>query len=222
MLLTRHFVVVTNACSRVWASHSTRARTWVPVDSRSLLFEHVDRADTVLIFLLDETSVEVLSFLARCDIKLGRLDGNNDIGVSLLRLNELLKVRLAGFNGSNDVLLLVSALNHITFDLPSLLDRIGDINVEGEVKGFNHILVQHRVETLYNDDVVRVNGFNRVDSSSVMVVDWLLDSTSLLQSLQLVGHKSEVVSANIESGDTSLSPSGTVKSVEVVEADGSD
>mmetsp|Transcript_19090 Transcript_19090/g.26708 ORF Transcript_19090/g.26708 Transcript_19090/m.26708 type:complete len:233 (-) Transcript_19090:122-820(-) len=70
--------------------------------------------------------------------------------------------------------------------------------------------------------MVRVDGLNRVNSSSVVVVDRLLDSASLLESLKLVSHELEVVSADIKSGDTSILTASTVKGVEVIEADGGD
>mmetsp|Transcript_20258 Transcript_20258/g.49699 ORF Transcript_20258/g.49699 Transcript_20258/m.49699 type:complete len:248 (+) Transcript_20258:506-1249(+) len=217
-----HFTVVSNTGSRVRACHGPRTGARVPVDICPLFFKHEHRTNPMCVLLLDQPRVEKLGLFPRSDVKLRGLNRDDNISCLLLRLNELLEVRLSGLDGCNNIFLLVSTFDHVTLDLPCLLDWIGDINVESEVQRLNYVLVKHRVETLDNDDVIRVDHLNRVNRSGVVVVDRLLDCTTLLESLQLVSHQFEVVGLDIQGRNACVFSSGTIKRVEVIKADRGD
>mmetsp|Transcript_10491 Transcript_10491/g.16589 ORF Transcript_10491/g.16589 Transcript_10491/m.16589 type:complete len:341 (-) Transcript_10491:647-1669(-) len=202
--------VVSDAGSGVRAGHGVGAGTRVPVDLGTFFLEQVHGANTVGVLLLDQTGAEELCLLSRSDVELGGLNRNNHISVGLLGSNELVEVRLAGLDGRDDILLLVPTLRHITLNLPSHLDRVRDVDVKGEVKAVDNILIEHRVESLDDDDVVGVDKLHGVNLSGVVVVDGLLDGPTLLESLELVSHQLEVVGLHVKSRNTSVLPSGAV------------
>ena len=186
-----------------------------PLDGGALV-EEVARVEVGNTVLLDATDTKgLLVFL----VELGREDLNDKVSILLLGVNVGIKVGLTGLDGSQDGLEGVSTLLHVTLDLPVKLDLRGDIKVESEVEEVTDTLVVHGVETLEDDDGGRLNGLGGVKGSVDVVVDWLLNGLALLQSLNLLVHKVEVVLDRVKSSESRDLTSLTVVKMVIIEAD---
>ena len=152
-------------------------------------------------FLLDASDTKSLLVFR---VKLGGKNFDDHIGKLLLGINVGIEIRLSGFNGSHDGFKGMATLFHVTLDLPVELDFIRDVKVESKVKEITDTIVVHGVKTLKDDDRSRFNIFGCVKSSIDVVVNWLLDSLSILESLDLFIHEVEVVLSGVKSSQSCL------------------
>ena len=79
----------------------------------------------------------------------------------------------------------------------------------------------HGVQTFNDEDLGRLDGFGRIQETSNMVVDRLLDWFSVFDSLNLLVHEVEIIGSRVERRHTLHLPPGSVERVVVVQADDS-
>ena len=140
----------------------------------TLLHDHAHAEDLALVVVGDELGGEHL---------------DDDIGVLLLGVDELVEVGLARLDRSLDGLERVATLGHVALNLPGELNVIGDIEVNLEVEHLTDTLVREGVEALENENVGGFNLLGGVEHASDVVVDGLVHGLALLERLDLVVHE---------------------------------
>mmetsp|Transcript_11820 Transcript_11820/g.16430 ORF Transcript_11820/g.16430 Transcript_11820/m.16430 type:complete len:410 (+) Transcript_11820:397-1626(+) len=201
--------------TRVRASQFPAARG--PADGGALV-EQVSRLEVGVALLLDHSHAKDLAVGGVRD-KLSGKHLDDDVGLGSLRGDEGLEIGLPGLDGGLDRLKGVTALFHITLDLPGELDLIGDVEVNSEIKQLSHTIIKHGVEALNNHDRGGLDLLGGVQGTVDVVVDGLLDGLAGLELLQLFVHEVEVVLLLVKSGQTRNLTAVSVVQMVVIEAD---
>ena len=168
--------------------------------------------DSLFLDALDAKSL--LVFL----VKFSGKNLNDEIRELLLGVDVGVEVGFTGFDRGHDGLKRMTTLFHVTLDLPVKLDLRRDVEVKSEVKEITNTFVVHGVETFENDDRGGFNGLGSVERSIDVVVDWLADSLSVLESLNLLVHQIEVVFFRVKGGETGLLTALSVIEMVIVKA----
>mmetsp|Transcript_37187 Transcript_37187/g.79328 ORF Transcript_37187/g.79328 Transcript_37187/m.79328 type:complete len:405 (+) Transcript_37187:327-1541(+) len=188
---------------------------WSPGDVRPLV-EEVGGVEVGDSLLLDGTDLEGLLVLG---VEVSREDLDDVVGELLLGLNVGVEIGLACLDGGHDGLQGVSALLHVTLDLPVELDIRRDVEVKAEVDELTDALVNEGVEALDDDDGGGFDLLGRVEGSVDVVVDGLHDRLSVLERLNVLVHEIELLLGRVEGGEAGDLASLAVVEMVVVEAD---
>eukprot|EP00968_Pinguiococcus_pyrenoidosus_P021712 scaffold2893_cov254-Pinguiococcus_pyrenoidosus.AAC.22 len=200
--------------ARVGARELAAARH--PGDGGALV-EEVGRLEGVLALGLDEAHLEDLALVVVHEIGGEHLD--DDVAVRALGGDVGLEVRLAGLDGGLDGLQAVSALLHVTLDLPRELDVVADVEIDAEVDELLHAIVGEGVQTLDDDNRGRHDLLRLVQGAVDVVVDGLLDGLSPLERGNVLVHEVEALLRRVQGGLAGLLAALAVVQVVVVQAD---
>ena len=148
------------------------------------LIEEESGVEQLLALLLDETHAQDLALLLVGD-ELGGEHLDDHVSLLLLGINVGVEIGLTGLDGGLDGLQGVATLSHITLDLPGELGLVGDVQVDAEIDELVDAVIEEGVETLNDEDLGGINLLRGIEETGDMVVDGLLDSLALLESLDL-------------------------------------
>merc|ERR1719258_752851 len=126
------------------------------------------------------------------------------------------KSDLRALDGILDLFQGPAALAHVALDLPSVLDRVRDVEVDLEVKELLHALVEERVQAFNDQDLRGLDLLRRVEEPGDVVVDRLLDGVPRLEGLDLLVHEVEVLGLRGKRGHILLLAAIAVEAVVIV------
>jgi hypothetical protein len=166
-----------------WEAASEFTSTWNPADSRSFI-KQVGWVEQLLSFLLDETYAKDLALLLVWH-ELSWENLNDDISLLFLWVNVSIEIWLSGIDRGLDGLQRMSTLSHITLNLPGEFNLIGDVQVDAEIDQVIHAIIIEWVKSFNDQDLWSLGFLSWIQKTSDVIVDWLIDSLSALESFDL-------------------------------------